>query len=303
MKRKILVIGSSNTDLVVRTPRFPAPGETLIGGEFDTFAGGKGANQAVAACRLGGEVTFVTKIGMDSFGESALTGFEKEGIHTQFVFKDKQLPSGVAMIMLDENGQNSIIVAPGANQALSEENIRSVSRALEETDLLLLQLEVPLDTVLFSIRQAHELGKRVILNPAPAVDLPVDIYPLIDVITPNESEAKILTGIEVVDKSTASKAASRFLDLGVRHVVITMGDQGVFYKDTESEIVLPAQKTQVVDTTGAGDIFNGALAICLAEGRSWEAALKFATIAASIGVGRMGAQASVPCRAEVDQLL
>lgn len=298
-----MVIGSSNTDLVIRTPRFPSPGETLIGGAFDTFAGGKGANQAVAACRLGGDVTFVTKIGLDSFGESALSGFEKEGIHTSFVFKDEDLPSGVAMIMLDANGQNSIIVAPGANQSLSEADIQSISEALSETDLLLLQLEVPLNTVLFSIRQAHEIGKRVILNPAPAVELPFDIYPLIDIITPNESEAKILTGIEVVDKTTASKAASRLLDMGVGHVVITMGDMGVFYKDAKSEIVLPAKKTQVVDTTGAGDIFNGALAVCLAEGRSWEAALQFANIAASIGVGRMGAQASVPFRAEVDQLL
>jgi len=303
MKKKIVVIGSSNTDLVIRTSQFPEPGETVIGGEFNTFAGGKGANQAVAASRLGADVTFVAKVGNDSFGKVAVQGFEKEGIHTQYIFTDKSLPSGVASIILNEQGQNSIIVAPGANNALSKENIQMVKETLKNADLLLIQLEVPLETVLFSIELSYALGVSVILNPAPAFELPKEIYSKIDVITPNETEAFLLTGIEVVDSETASLAATKFLDWGVKHVVITLGEKGLFYKNSETAFLLPAIKTEVKDTTAAGDIFNGALAVALSEGENWQAALKFANIAASIGVGRLGAQASVPFRKEVDNRL
>jgi len=303
MKKNIVVIGSSNTDLVIRTSQFPEPGETVIGGEFNTFAGGKGANQAVAASRLGADVTFVAKVGNDSFGKVAVQGFEKEGIHTQYIFTDKSLPSGVASITLNEQGQNSIIVAPGANNALSKENIQLAKETLQNADLLLIQLEVPLETVLFSIELSYALGVRVILNPAPAFELPKEIYAKIDVITPNETEAFLLTGIEVVDSETASLAATKFLDWGVKHVVITLGEKGLFYKNSETAFLMPAIKTEVKDTTAAGDIFNGALAVALSEGKNWQAALKFANIAASIGVGRLGAQASVPFRKEVDNKL
>jgi len=303
MKKNIVVIGSSNTDLVIRTSQFPEPGETVIGGEFNTFAGGKGANQAVAASRLGADVTFVAKVGNDSFGKVAVQGFEKEGIHTQYIFTDKSLPSGVASITLNEQGQNSIIVAPGANNALSKEHIQLAKETLQNADLLLIQLEVPLETVLFSIELSYALGVRVILNPAPAFELPKEIYAKIDVITPNETEAFLLTGIEVVDSETASLAATKFLDWGVKHVVITLGEKGLFYKNSETAFLMPAIKTEVKDTTAAGDIFNGALAVALSEGKNWQAALKFANIAASIGVGRLGAQASVPFRKEVDNKL
>ena len=303
MKKNIVVIGSSNTDLVIRTSQFPEPGETVIGGEFNTFAGGKGANQAVAASRLGADVTFVAKVGNDSFGKVAVQGFEKEGIHTQYIFTDKSLPSGVASITLNEQGQNSIIVAPGANNALSKEHIQLAKETLQNADLLLIQLEVPLETVLFSIELSYALGVRVILNPAPAFELPKEIYAKIDVITPNETEAFLLTGIEVVDSETASLAATKFLDWGVKHVVITLGEKGLFYKNSETAFLMPAIKTEVKDTTAAGDIFNGALAVALSEGKNWQAALKFANIAASIGVGRLGAQASVPFRKEVDNRL
>ncbi len=303
MKKNIVVIGSSNTDLVIRTSQFPEPGETVIGGEFNTFAGGKGANQAVAASRLGADVTFVAKVGNDSFGKVAVQGFEKEGIHTQYIFTDKSLPSGVASITLNEQGQNSIIVAPGANNALSKENIQLAKETLQNADLLLIQLEVPLETVLFSIELSYALGVRVILNPAPAFELPKEIYAKIDVITPNETEAFLLTSIEVVDSETASLAATKFLDWGVKHVVITLGEKGLFYKNSETAFLMPAIKTEVKDTTAAGDIFNGALAVALSEGKNWQAALKFANIAASIGVGRLGAQASVPFRKEVDNKL
>ena len=303
MKKNIVVIGSSNTDLVIRTSQFPEPGETVIGGEFNTFAGGKGANQAVAASRLGADVTFVAKVGNDSFGKVAVQGFEKEGIHTQYIFTDKSLPSGVASIILNEQGQNSIIVAPGANNALSKDDIQMVKGTLQNADLLLIQLEVPLEKVLFSIELSYALGLRVILNPAPAFELPKEIYSKIDVITPNETEALLLTGIEVVDSETASLAATKFLDWGVKHVVITLGEKGLFYKNSETAFLMPAIKTEVKDTTAAGDIFNGALAVALSEGKNWQAALKFANIAASIGVGRLGAQASVPFRKEVDNRL
>ena len=303
MKKNIVVICSSNTDLVIRTSQFPEPGETVIGGEFNTFAGGKGANQAVAASRLGADVTFVAKVGNDSFGKVAVQGFEKEGIHTQYIFTDKSLPSGVASIILNEQGQNSIIVAPGANNALSKDDIQMVKGTLQNADLLLIQLEVPLEKVLFSIELSYALGLRVILNPAPAFELPKEIYSKIDVITPNETEALLLTGIEVVDSETASLAATKFLDWGVKHVVITLGEKGLFYKNSETAFLMPAIKTEVKDTTAAGDIFNGALAVALSEGKNWQAALKFANIAASIGVGRLGAQASVPFRKEVDNRL
>lgn len=303
MQKNIVVIGSSNTDLVIRTPQFPEPGETVIGGEFNTFAGGKGANQAVAASRLGADVTFVTKVGDDSFGKVAVQGFKKEGIRTDYIFTDKSLPSGVASIILNEQGQNSIIVAPGANNALSKENVQLVKETLQNADLLLIQLEVPLKTVLFSIELSYTLGVRVILNPAPAFELPKEVYTKIDVITPNETEAALLTGIEVVDSETASLAATKFLDLGVKHVVITLGENGLFYKNAQTEFLLPAIKTEVKDTTAAGDIFNGALAVALSEGENWHNALKFANIAASIGVSRLGAQTSVPFRNEVDNRL
>jgi len=274
MKKNIVVIGSSNTDLVIRTSQFPEPGETVIGGEFNTFAGGKGANQAVAASRLGADVTFVAKVGNDSFGKVAVQGFEKEGIHTQYIFTDKSLPSGVASITLNEQGQNSIIVAPGANNALSKEHIQLAKETLQNADLLLIQLEVPLETVLFSIELSYALGVRVILNPAPAFELPKEIYAKIDVITPNETEAFLLTGIEVVDSETASLAATKFLDWGVKHVVITLGEKGLFYKNSETAFLMPAIKTEVKDTTAAGDIFNGALAVALSEGEKLASGFK-----------------------------
>lgn len=303
MKKRIVVVGSCNTDLVIRTSVFPKPGETVMGDDFNIFAGGKGANQAVAASRLGAEVVFVTRVGEDSFGQEAIRGFQKEGMPTDFVFRDASLPSGVATITLNEQGQNSIIVAPGANNALSKDNIQKVKETLAGAALLLVQLEVPLPTVVHAIDLASSLNKPVILNPAPACELPQELYAKIDVITPNETEAMMLTGIEVVDESTASQAADKFLGWGVKHVVITMGEKGVYYKDAKESYRVAAVKTNVVDTTAAGDTFNGGLAVGLAAGESWPKALHFANIAASIGVSRLGAQASIPFKEEVSKML
>ncbi|MGI9532405.1 ribokinase [Lutimonas sp.] len=299
MKKKIVVVGSCNTDLVIRTSSFPKPGETVMGSDFNIFAGGKGANQAVAASRLGADVVFVTRVGDDSFGNTAIQGFKKEGMLTDYVFKDTSHPSGVATITLNESGENSIIVAPGANNALTKENVASIKEELRGSEILLVQLEVPLPSVLHAIELAHSLHKKVILNPAPACELPKEVYGKINVITPNETEAFLLTGVDVVDESSASRAAAKFLGWGVKHVVITMGEKGVFFKDAADAYLMPAIKTNVQDTTAAGDIFNGALAVGLAEGESWSTALKFANIAASIGVSRLGAQASIPFREEV----
>jgi ribokinase len=302
MNKNILVIGSSNTDLVIQTSHFPEPGETVIGGEFNTFAGGKGANQAVAACRLGGKVTFVAKLGKDGFGQEALNGFKKEGIITTHIYIDTSLPSGVASIILNEKGQNTIVVAPGANNALTEEDIELTKDAISEADIVLIQLEVPLATVIFAIKLAFHLGKRVILNPAPATSLPDEIYPFIDLITPNETEAGILLGMKVIDENSAAIAAEKLLKKGVKNVILTLGEKGAFLKNDEIELLVPAIKTKVRDTTGAGDIFNGALAVSLSEKKDWLEAIQFANRAASIGVSRLGAQASVPYRDEVDRI-
>lgn len=302
MKKNILVIGSSNTDLVIETSHFPEPGETVIGGDFNTFAGGKGANQAVAASRLGGQVTFVAKLGKDEFGQKALKGFQKEGIVTAHVYMDPSLPSGVASIILNEKGQNTIVVAPGANNSLTEADIEMTKDAIKDADVVLLQLEVPLKTVIFAIKLAYQLGKRVVLNPAPAVKLPDDIYPFIDLITPNETEAGLLLGMKVMDEKTAAFAAKGLLQKGVKNAIITMGEKGAFFKNDEIELHVPAIKTEVRDTTGAGDIFNGAIAVSLSEKKDWLEAIQFANRAASIGVSRMGAQTSVPFRDEVDRM-
>jgi ribokinase len=303
MKKKIVVVGSSNTDLVIQTSHFPVPGETVIGGVFNTFAGGKGANQAVAAARLGAEVTFVARVGSDGFGKEAVQGFKKDEINTDFVFHDAKHPTGVATIILNEIGENTIVVAPGANNELCEADILKAENKIKEAEVVLVQLEILLKTVRFTVALAHKLKKMVILNPAPAVDLPDAIYKEIDLITPNETEAAILVGVTVNNFKTASKAASRFLDKGVKNVIITLGAKGAFFKNANTEFLVPALKTDVIDTTAAGDIFNGALAVALSEGKSWKDTLIFANAASSIGVSRLGAQASVPFRKEVESIL
>lgn len=298
--KNILVIGSSNTDLVIQADHFPKPGETVMGETFNTFAGGKGANQAVASARLGGRVTFIAKVGSDGFGTKAISGFKKEGIDTNHIIKDNDAPSGVASIILDKSGQNTIVVAPGANNLLSPEDIKESSEAFEKAAMVLIQLEIPIATVLFSIKMAHQLGKRVILNPAPANNLPDEIYPFIDVITPNETETELLSGIKITDEQSVSKAADSFLEKGVKNVIITLGEKGAYFKNKDFDMLVPAHHTDVVDTTAAGDTFNGALTVAMAEGAGWNGAIKFANRAASISVSRLGAQASVPLREEVD---
>lgn len=291
---KIVVIGSSNTDMVVKTSRFPKPGETILGGTFFMFAGGKGANQAVAAARMGGDVVFVAKVGDDIFGKQAIEGFQSEKINTNFISTDAEKASGTALIIVNEAGENNIVVASGSNDTLSEDDILKAKPEIEAAEVLLIQLEIPIDSVLFASNLGVKTDSKVILNPAPAQDLPQEIYPLLYLITPNESEAGILTGIEVTDDASVAEAAQVLLDKGVRNVIITLGERGAYFKNEYLSFFMETPVVDAIDTTAAGDIFNGTLAVALAYKKDWRSAVELACKAAAISVTRMGAQASAP---------
>ena len=302
-KNTILVVGSSNTDMIIKMERLPQPGETIIGGEFASAAGGKGANQAVGAARAGGAVTLVARVGQDMFGDKAIAGFIADGINVDYVVRDRTSPSGGALIFVGQNGQNSIAVASGANARLTPADIRKAHSALRGASVLLLQLETPLPTVQAAAELAAAARVPVILNPAPARTLPDRLLRQVYLLTPNESEAELLTGVSVDSVDGAFKAAGALLARGVRHVIITMGARGALVAGPDLGQLIPAFKVKPVDTTGAGDVFNGALALGLAEGRSLLEAARFASAAAAISVTRMGAQTSAPTRKEIEQLL
>lgn len=296
---KILVIGSANTDMVIRTQKFPSPGETILGGDFFMFSGGKGANQAVAAARLGGAVCFIGNLGQDIFGQRISDQLKQEGIDTQFLTTDPSRPSGIALILVNQSGENEIVVASGANLGFTDQLIQSATSAIATAEIILVQLEIPVPAVLLAAQIAHGQQKKLLLNPAPAQSLPQDLYPLLYLITPNETEAEILTGIPVSDLISAAKAAQKLLDLGVQHVIITLGAKGAFFKDRHTEFLVEAPIVTAVDTTAAGDVFNGALAVALSSGEDWPAAISKACHAASLSVTKMGAQASMPYLAEI----
>ena len=297
--KKIIVIGSSNTDMVVRSEHLPRPGETVLGGGFMMVGGGKGANQAVAVAKMGHPVIFAAAVGKDIFGDEAVERYRHLGIDTSYI-AHKETPSGVALIMVDSAAQNSISVALGANNELMLEDVMPALDTIEEGDIVLLQLEIPMATVEACVSVAAAKGARVILNPAPAVKVSEQVLSKLYLITPNQTEAEILTGVEVKDTVTARLAAEELSRAGVHKVVVTMGGDGaLLYEDGKSEIV-PAHKVDAVDTTAAGDVYNGALCAALAEGMSLREALRFATKASAISVTRVGAQPSVPSREEVD---
>ena len=262
-RRQILVVGSCNTDMVIKAAHLPRPGETILGGTFFMNPGGKGANQAVAIARLGGSVTFICKTGSDIFGHQSQQLFEEEGINTSYVFSDSGNPSGVALITVDEKAENCIVVASGANANLLPSDLAKAEEAIELADLILMQLEVPMETVCFVADIAWQKGKKVILNPAPAHPLPADLLHHLYLITPNETEAEMITGVKITDDISAVEAARVLSGMGVQHVIITLGSKGALIcSDGEAEIV-PALKVEAVDTTAAGDVFNGALTVAL----------------------------------------
>lgn len=300
---KIVVIGSSNTDLVVNTDRAPEGGETVLGNGFVVNHGGKGANQAVAVSRIGGTVSFISKVGNDTFGSQMRRHYEDEGMDVSYVFVDALAPSGVALIIVDGKAENRIVVAPGANSNLAEEDINKAGLAVEKSEFVLLQLEIPMTTVEYAVRMAASLGKKVIVNPAPACPLSEELLRDVYLITPNETEAGILTGITIVDNDSAFKAAEALFRLGVQNVVITLGEKGALVYNAEVSMFVPAYQVKAVDTTAAGDVFNGALAVALSEGRTLPDAARFACAASAISVTRMGAQNSVPSRDELDNYI
>lgn len=298
-RKRIFVIGSANTDMVVKATKLPLPGETVLGGSFFMNAGGKGANQAVAAARLGGDVTFVTKVGNDIFGKQTVEGLKKDQINTDFVFIDKVAPSGTALILLNNEGENCIVVAPGANANLLPKDIERVLN-INSAEIILMQLEIPIETISAIAKKAKENLQKVILNPAPAQQLEDELLNGLFLITPNETEATLLTGISVIDEETASKAAKVFLNKGVENVIITLGKKGAYFENNEISLKIIAPSVKVLDTTAAGDTFSGAIAVALTEKMDWQKAIKFAVNAASISVTRLGAQASVPFRNEIE---
>lgn len=292
---RILVIGSSNTDMTVKSPSLPKPGETIIGGDFLMGPGGKGANQAVAAKRLGGDVSFVCKVGRDIFGDNAIATYKKEGLDTSGILRSDK-PSGVALILVDGEGENCISVASGANGDITPADIDSKAELIRNAGILLLQLEMPTESVFRAAQIAHEAGVYVILNPAPACKLPVEIFPLIDLMTPNQTESEFYTGIHVCDEESASKAAQALRDMGVGDIVMTMGSKGSMGYTAEGSFFTPAKKVNAVDATAAGDTFCGALAVALSEGKTLQEAAAFATSASALTVQKRGAQESLPYR-------
>lgn len=297
--KKIIVIGSCNTDMVIKTDRLPTPGETVLGGTFLMNAGGKGANQAVTAARQGGQITFISKTGNDVFGKQSVELYNTEGINTNYIFSDTKNPSGVALITVDSHGENCIVVASGANGSLSPEDIESAKAEIESGNFVLMQLEIPIETVEYAAELASKKGIPVILNPAPARTLSEKLLKCLYVITPNEHEAEMLSGIKVTDWNSARKAADIISDKGVDNVVITMGAQGAFVKEKDQYYTVEATKVIAIDTTAAGDSFSGAFCVGLAEGKSIKDAVKTATRVAAITVTRMGAQSSIPFRNEL----
>lgn len=298
---RVVVVGSSNTDMVVKTKNIPAVGETVTGGEFVMAAGGKGANQAVAAARLGAEVTFVVKVGQDMFGDRAVEGYKQEGIDTDYIFRDPDNATGVALILVDQQGENLISVASGANHALTVEEVEQAAERIRTADVLMLQLESPMDVVCRAAELAAEAGVPVILDPAPAPDspLPASLLGHVTYLTPNETEAQRLTGVAVEDESSAREAAQKLINQGTPNVVITLGAKGTLVVGDGTSFV-SAKRVKALDSTAAGDAFNGGLAVALARGEALAEAVRYGGQVGSLSVTRMGAQPSLPTREEID---
>lgn len=303
-KPNICVVGSANVDLIARAPKMPAPGETLIGSEFHMGFGGKGSNQAVIAARLGADVTMVTKLGKDIFGDNTLENYKENGIDTRFVYFDDKLFSGVAPLFVDVNtGQNSIVVCPGANMGLSPEDVQKAESAIQDADLLVCQLEIPVESTLEAFRLAKKTKVPTILNPAPAAQLPAELLDLTDIIIPNETEAQILTGLAVDTPESAFEAAKKLQEKGPQTVIVTLGKMGAVYLTGDQQDFIAAEQVHAVDTTGAGDAFVGCLAFQLARKKSLAVALQSACAVATRSVLKIGTQTSFPYYEDVKDLV
>jgi len=298
--KEIVVIGSSNLDMVVSSERIPQRGETLLGDNFFTVPGGKGANQAVTAAKLGGNVTFVTKLGNDSSGEQLYNNFRACGVKLNRVIRSDQAPTGIAMIVIDNQGDNIIVVAPGANQELTKEDVQKAEDDIVRAGVVVAQLEIPLETVMVAAQLANKHNIPFILDPAPARELPLKLLQVCDVIKPNETEAGVLTGIQVEDEQSARFAAEKLLSLGPKAVIITMSSEGFLIATSEFSEFINSLKVDAVDSTAAGDAFTGALAYGLSCGWDLRDAALFANKVAAISVTKKGAQSSLPTMDEVN---
>lgn len=298
-KEGVLVVGSANMDLVVKCSRFPLPGETIFGNKFQMFPGGKGANQAVCCAKLGMKTYFIGKMGNDELGKRLSDSMENDGVDLTYLMTDKSEHTGTALITVDLNGQNQIIVISGSNMKLSPSDIRKNKNTFSEIKVVLTQLEIPIDTVIETAILSKDNGAIFILNPAPACEIPDEIYPLVDYLTPNETELQMLSCMVVSDIGSAEKAAKMLIEKGAQNVIITLGEKGALLVNKNHTELYSTQKVAVVDTTAAGDSFNGALAYSLANNVELADAICFANKVASISVTRMGAQSSMPVLAEI----
>jgi ribokinase len=299
----VVVVGSVNVDMIIRSERLPRPGETIVGGEFVEAGGGKGANQALAAHRLGADVRFIARVGRDGPGETSRRRFRDEGLRTTWISEDPAAPTGVALILVDAGGQNLISVASGANLRLSPDDVRDARTAFEGARVLLVQLEIPIETVEAALTTARTLGVTTLLNPAPARPIPDALLRMVGWLTPNEIEAATLSGLNVVDGPSAARAAAALVDRGASNVVVTLGSHGAVWATRAGVEPVPALPVDSVDTTAAGDAFSAALAVALARGESPRRALRYASAAGALATTRLGAQPSLPTRAEIEKLL
>ena len=302
-KPKVVVVGSFMMDLVIKAERRPQKGETLIGQQFGMFGGGKGNNQAIAAVRLGGDVTMVGRLGIDSFGDTLMDALVEEGVEIRFIVRDAEVGTGVGSPVIDADGDNSIIIVPRANMRLSAADVDRAASAISDSDVLLLQLEVPIAASQRAAEIAKSSGTKVILNPAPAQDLPDSFLAQVDILTPNQVEAELLSGVEVSDSESAERAARILLDRGVSAVILTLGEGGALLLKDGLTTRIPAYRVNVVDTTAAGDAFCGALATALARGEALEDAVVFANAAGALAVTVLGAAPSMPTAQQITEFL
>ena len=299
----IIVVGSLNMDLVIQSDRIPRPGETVLGNGFKQIPGGKGANQADAVAKLGGNVAMIGAVGEDSFGQALRENLKKDGVNVSGIYKKVEEPTGVAAIIVEKSGNNAITVASGANFLLTVDDIEKQEELLNKGKILLIQLETPLETVLYSLKKGKELGMKTILNPAPGRELSEEIFICTDIITPNETELELLTGMPAETMDDIEKAANQLLHQGLEDVIVTLGSNGALHVNKQGVKHFSGHKVKAIDTTAAGDCFNGALALGLLEKKSMEESIEFAMAAAALSVTKEGAQISLPHRDDVEKFM